>query len=82
MAYIGTATSRVDGRARSPAQRNTPPSSRRRASPMASVVTSTIAKGRITRIDTSERACRPRRDRRAHPCESPAHGERRQRLQG
>ena len=54
--YIGTATSRVDGRAKVTgaakyaAEFNVP------ASPTAASSSSTIAKGRITRIDTSEGA--------------------------
>ena len=57
--YIGTPTSRVDGRAkvtgmaRYAGEFNVPDLA------YASVLTSTIAKGRITRIDTSQAAALP-----------------------
>ena len=63
--YIGTATSRVDGvakvtgAAKYAAEFNVPGLAH------GSVVSSTIAKGRITRIDTSAAM---RRRRRARPC--------------
>ena len=51
--YIGTATSRVDGSQRSPARQNMRPSLTFLDSLYGSIVTSTITKGHITRIDAS-----------------------------
>ena len=67
---------------RSPARQNMPPSSTRRVSLHGSVVTSTITKGRITRIDTSAAKRVEGRGRRADARKSPAHGRQRQCLQG
>ncbi len=80
--YIGTATSRVDGRAKVTGAAKYAGEFITAGLAHASVVTSTIAKGRIARIDASEALSRRRRDRRAHAPEPAAHGERRQRLQG
>ena len=67
---------------RSPARRNTPPSSTSPGLAYGSVVASTIAKGRIARHRHQRGAARRRRARRAHPREPPAHGGQRQGLQG
>ena len=53
-AHIGKPTSRVDGRAKVTGARSTPPSTTSATSPTASSFRRDIAKGRITRIDTSE----------------------------
>ena len=64
---------------RSPARRNMPASSTLPAGlAHGSVVTSTIAKGRIARIDTSEALRVGRRDRRAHAREPATDGRHRQ----
>src|SRR6516165_7467266 len=52
--YIGTATSRVDGRAKVTGAAKYAAESNTHGLAHASVVTSTIAKGRIARIDASE----------------------------
>ena len=67
---------------RSPAPQNMPPSSTCPASPMRSVVGSTIAKGRITRIDTSAAMRVEGVIDRADAREPPAHGGQRRGLQG
>ena len=64
--YIGTATSRVDGRAKVTGAAKYAAEFNAAGLAHGSVVTSTIAKGRIARIDTSEALARRRRDRRAH----------------
>jgi xanthine dehydrogenase YagR molybdenum-binding subunit len=55
--YIGTATSRVDGRAKVTGAAKYAGEFNTAGLAHASVVTSTIAKGRITRIDASEALC-------------------------
>ena len=71
--YIGTATSRVDGRAKvTGAAKYAGEFNVARPRPWLASSTSTIAKGRIARIDASEALARRRRDRRAHPREPAA----------
>ena len=53
--YIGTATSRIDGRAKVTGAAKYAAEFKVAGLAHASVVASTIAKGRITRIDASER---------------------------
>ena len=80
MSYIGTPTSRVDGRAKVTgaakyaAEFNEPGLALGPGLAHGSVVTSGIAKGRILQIDTSEARRVARRDRRAHPPEPTADG--------
>ena len=80
--YIGTPTSRIDGvakvtgAAKYAAEFNAP------GLAYGSVVASTIAKGRIARIDTSAAHARRRRGRRADAREPSAHGGQRRSLQG
>ena len=80
--YIGTPTSRIDGvakvtgAAKYAAEFNVP------GLAYGSVVTSTIAKGRITRIDHQRRHARSGRDRRADAREPAADAGQRPSLQG
>ena len=80
--YIGTATSRVDGiakvtgAAKYAAEFNVPGLAH------ASLVTSTITKGRITRIDASAALSRQGRAGGADAREPPAHGRQGRSLQG
>ena len=78
--YIGTATSRVDGRAKVTGAAQYAGEFNVPGLAYGSVVTSTIAKGRIARIDASAALARRRRDRRAHPREPAEHGRHRQGL--
>ena len=76
------ATSRVDGRAKVTGAAKYAGEFNVPGLAYGSVVASTIAKGRIARIDASAGAGRRRRARRAHPREPAAYGGQRQGLQG